>query len=967
MSDMSYPTKENSQFMNVQGGEKKVMKKILSVALSTAMAFSMFASVAFGETATTPQAKFDALAAKGILNGYEDGQAHLERDLNRAEFAKIITKLFNLTEVTGKLSYKDKGYTASLWAVPYIEAATTAGFMKGKDTVKGIFDYSGKVTVEEVATVLSRALKLEQPTTTDNSASAWAKGYAQSVLNAGLVPQGTNFKANATRSLVVEAAYAVSNLTSAPAIKTVEVLDATTLSVTFVDGKTAEIKLTTALVADKATEVSFTYNGYSYKYTVTLTAPQVKSVTVLNAKQLQVVFNRTVDQTSAETVANYTYQTNGMASAVAIPAKGSKGNATDGTVIELGSDKRTVTITTQANLNASLGGVTAGTPFKFNVKNVKDTSAATVADFNTTLSVTDSVAPVLSAASATAKTTTNVVTLTFSEPVDPTGAIVYVGGVAATSVVGSTPTTIKVTTSQTLTAGTSYDISALNFKDYAGNFLNPNPTALSVTVSSDIVAPVVQSVTAARDNKLVINFDKSIDSASVQTAGAVKVLDGNGTAISLDLSKITVDGKTLNVGLPTLPFNTSGTFTGTVILTDAITDTLGNAKATSSHAISVTKDIVAPVVQSASYTTSKVSNGEIVVKFSEDVAAIGATTAFTLINSNGVVVASPALTGLSSDADDATQIRVTTGTSLSAGTYTLRVNSGVAKDLSSQSNTNGAAVLTFTVGASSDSDKPVVLTTTAAAKAATTSKSGSSIAITLTDNIGLDLASVQSVSNYLLNGKALPVGAYVTVNVTAGTESSATGVTATINLPAGSVAETANYTLNVTNVKDKAGNIANAVAITGLALVDDVAPTLKTATISSNGLIVLGFTESVSGVTAATYEDFEFLINNIPVTGAQLKNIATFVPGTGTDAGKYVVTLKQTVVDGRLFLDLDNNGTYSAGDISIQTGSTATSGTAFDVNKVTSLTVKITATASHVTDLSTLANPITTGTSISVK
>lgn len=56
------------------------MKKILSVALSTAMAFSMFASVAFGETAkVTPQQAFDALAAKGILNGYPDGQAHLEK------------------------------------------------------------------------------------------------------------------------------------------------------------------------------------------------------------------------------------------------------------------------------------------------------------------------------------------------------------------------------------------------------------------------------------------------------------------------------------------------------------------------------------------------------------------------------------------------------------------------------------------------------------------------------------------------------------------------------------------------------------------------------------------------------------------------------------------------------------------------------------------------------------------------
>ena len=147
--------------MNVQGGEKKVMKKILSVALSTAMAFSMFASVAFGDAAaTTPQQKFDALAAKGILNGYPDGQAHLERDLTRAEFAKIVTKLFDLTEVNNKLSYKDKGYNATNWAVPYIEAVTAANLMQGKDTVKGIFDYNGKVTVEEVAAVLVRALKL---------------------------------------------------------------------------------------------------------------------------------------------------------------------------------------------------------------------------------------------------------------------------------------------------------------------------------------------------------------------------------------------------------------------------------------------------------------------------------------------------------------------------------------------------------------------------------------------------------------------------------------------------------------------------------------------------------------------------------------------------------------------------------------------------------------------------------------
>lgn len=274
------------------------MKKILSVALSTAMAFSMFASVAFGETAkATPQQAFDALAAKGILNGYPDGQAHLEKDLTRAEFAKIVTKLFGLTEVSGKLSYKDKGYTATNWAVPYIEAVTAANLMQGKDTVKGLFDYNGKVTVEEVAAVLFRALKLEQPTTTDNSASVWAKGYAQAVINAGLVAQTTNFKANATRSLVVETAYAVDQLSVKPTltVASAEAVSPTKVVVTFSDKTTANVELTTALVAGVETTINFKHLEKDYTAKVTLQAPKVVSVTAPNAKQLVVKFNRAVD------------------------------------------------------------------------------------------------------------------------------------------------------------------------------------------------------------------------------------------------------------------------------------------------------------------------------------------------------------------------------------------------------------------------------------------------------------------------------------------------------------------------------------------------------------------------------------------------------------------------------------------------------------------------------------------------
>ncbi|USB32860.1 S-layer homology domain-containing protein [Paenibacillus sp. YPG26] len=295
MSNTSYTFKENSYMKDIQGGDKKVMKKILSVALSTAMAFSMFASVAFGaESTLTPQQQFDALSAKGILNGYPDGSAHLEKTVTRGELAKVIVKTLGLKEVTGVFSYKDKNYNAKNWAAPYIEAVTAAGIMQGKDTAKKIFDFNGNVTAEELATVLVRALKLEVPTTgIDNSATAWAKGYVQAAINAGLLEKSTNFQAAATRSQVVVAAYVVDQKNTLATVTGVSVASPNTLTVTgtglgkltaaqvtvggvaataisaSADGKTATVTLASNLLPNAESTVVVTLDGKATEYKVT--------------------------------------------------------------------------------------------------------------------------------------------------------------------------------------------------------------------------------------------------------------------------------------------------------------------------------------------------------------------------------------------------------------------------------------------------------------------------------------------------------------------------------------------------------------------------------------------------------------------------------------------------------------------------------------------------------------------------
>ena len=82
------------------------MKKSLSLLVAAAMTLTT-ASVAFAargmlsNSATpelTAQQKFDALKELGIFSGYPDGSAGLDKQMTRAEFAKVLTKLTQLEE-----------------------------------------------------------------------------------------------------------------------------------------------------------------------------------------------------------------------------------------------------------------------------------------------------------------------------------------------------------------------------------------------------------------------------------------------------------------------------------------------------------------------------------------------------------------------------------------------------------------------------------------------------------------------------------------------------------------------------------------------------------------------------------------------------------------------------------------------------------------------------------------------------
>ncbi|UQZ33861.1 hypothetical protein C2I18_10185 [Paenibacillus sp. PK3_47] len=886
MSNMSYPTKENTKFMNVQGGEKKVMKKILSVALSTAMAFSMFASVAFGETATTPQAKFDALAAKGILNGYPDGQAHLEKDLTRAEFAKIVTKLFNLTEVTGKLTYKDKGYTATNWAVPYIEAVTAANLMQGKDTVKGIFDYNGKVTVEEVAAVLFRALDLEQPTTTDNSASVWAKGYAQAVINAGLVAQNTNFKANATRSLVVETAYAVDQLSAVPTltVASAEAVSPTSVVVTFSDKTTTTVTLTTALVAGVETTINFKHLEKDYTAKVTLQTPKVVSVTAPNAKQLVVKFNRAVD---AETIVENSAAGASLIDDVIKVTRVNSGdqlvNANNANVV-LASDGTEAWITFAGNEYLK------GTYTVVVNDSVKTTAGEAIPAFTNLVTVADTTAPTVASVSSVAKTTTNKVYVKLSEPVKTAGLIAYVNGAPASVSRDTYAPLDEVTlnTGSALTSGATYDISLTNLTDYAGNVANPNPTKASVTVTADAAAPTIVSATALGDKKVQIVFNKNVDFNSL--VGSVRLLDPNGESKGVFQINAGVDGKTfiLNSPLAALPDN--GTFTGTIVFGASVRDTLGNTLGTAlSQPITFTKDTVAPTVTSVTYK----SGTGITIKFSEEVTYAN-VSGLTLIN-DSTGVANTALTYTSRSNDGKSLTFSVNGTV--TGAHTLRLPAGLVADTSFAKNKSAATVLPVTGStASSDSDRPTVVSAVYQPEVA--NSADYVIHVTVSDNSEISTKSLQDNNSYTLNDTALPVGSYVTI-LPNGTNILKT---AAVHIPKSSINATKDYKFTVAGVVDTAGNGLENAFVKQIKLGDRVKPSLSTAVVSASdsNTLILTFSEAVKN---AQLDDLEFKLNDVVVTPASFDTI-----GNAPLADKYYVTFKDAA--GKV-IDLNGNTVYT--------------------------------------------------------
>lgn len=410
----------------------------------------------------------------------------------------------------------------------------------------------------------------------------------------------------------------------------------------------------------------------------------------------------------------------------------------------------------------------------------------------------------------------------------------------------------------------------LNFTDYAGNFLTANPSKTTVTVASNVNAPVVSTVNVVRDNLIEVTFDKAMAPGTL-TNSTIKLLDGNFADLAAGnitgvVAKAGSGNKTFQISLddvPALPFN-NGVFNATLVFTNSITDSVGNTLSTTNRSVSVTRDVTAPTVASvkhvkasstvgANYGGVALANGVVVVQFNEAVTK-GTLTGLKLIDNNGVDVTSTYITATeiaaaAVNANDATEVVIQLASVVPSTltSFTLRLPSAAANDKSLNTNGSTAAVNSFVTvpgtGTTTDSLAPNATGVTVV---------GSEIRIAVTEANSLNASTVLDLNNYRLDGAPLPAGTYATVTGTA------PSFTINLFLPTGSISESRNYSLNVAGIKDAAGNTMSTTAFNTAALVDDVKPELKTATLNADGSVSLGYSETVTGVTAS---DLAFTVN----------------------------------------------------------------------------------------------------------
>ena len=244
-------------------------KKVLSLVLCVAVMLSvmvMGAGAAFSDQDKIENTEaVDMCAALDIIDGFEDGSYHPERNIERGEAVKMISAMLNggrdSVQETSTSSYTDVLNTADAWANKYIEYCTAQGIVSGVGGNR--FAPASSVTGTQLAKMLLVSLGYNAVTEGYQDSDAWTVNVNTDAVNAGLYKEleDVDMSAALTRD---DAAQMFWNALQA---KTVKYLTDSTGAIEW--GKTLLEKVYNAYTVEGIlTAIDYNVDTEEYTYTV---------------------------------------------------------------------------------------------------------------------------------------------------------------------------------------------------------------------------------------------------------------------------------------------------------------------------------------------------------------------------------------------------------------------------------------------------------------------------------------------------------------------------------------------------------------------------------------------------------------------------------------------------------------------------------------------------------------------------
>ncbi|MCM3452404.1 S-layer homology domain-containing protein [Heyndrickxia oleronia] len=848
----------------------------------------------------------NALAEAGVIKGYEDGTFRPNNQVTRAEVAKIIAVQLGLdTENAGSANYSDaKGHWANTGG--YLAAVAKAGIMKGDGN--GTFRPNAPLTRAEMASIVVRAYDLQAKEGFEsqfkdlNAGGAWAadaiktleaNGYANGIAK-GQFGSASNVK----RADVAVFLFRVAKGEAAPTVESVSAINnievnegAETVNLP----KEVEVKLSNGEKAQKAVEWDkkgldlnkpgeYTLTGdvadtdltASVKVVVKAVDPKVESVSAINAKEVEIKFNKAIDKatvlTSAGAVQNITFSPVGTDPAV---------SDLTGT---LSADGKTLTVTGTGSFNGSYTVLVTDS--------VKTTDGKALDAFKQVVSLTDSVRPTVSAATYKSN---NVATFTFSEPIDVADSTALETYLTLKDASGATYTpvvtladdkksfTLDLNGSSFVT-GKDYTLTVAGLKDFAGNLISPNPVSLTVTKQVvDDVAPTVSSVTSSQAGHVVVTFSEKVtanaNNVVARVGGVVADLDTNA---SLDAT-----GTVLTV--------TDASFNGLKDITVSnFADAAGNAGTAKTVLVNFPVDSVVPTVTSSAVKTIDNKN-YLVLTYSEDVNVANPTASITGtyvtpagVEKNITAINTKSTTNVSSVTGTKNQVKVLID-SQEKGNYTVSLPAGLVTD--AVGNASEVKSVSYTVAAtSSETTKPTIVDSTplTADLDGIVVQQADKNTVTIQFSEALATSSL-NLNNFLVEGHPVAEKAVFT---------DSDQDTIKLTLKEGAIKTSGTYNFTVQNVADLAGNVMTSVT-QPKAFTDNDVPGLTSAALTSNNtaansnsaVITLTFDEAIldsSIVETPAVADFDVFVDGV-------KTAATVAEAMGASTNQVTLTLNRAL------------------------------------------------------------------------